>query len=375
MLSAIQQLQKSIIANGVDPTKLVDDDNKAEQPVESVAEPTTEQTVEPVVEQAAEPVTESTTNNQLGEQPIVEQKEQPVEKDPFDRSKTYYKLTTKDEIHHDHQYKEGLNKLNKPFEREGECVPGGLYFVDKENLHILYDYGRSNFEWIREVIIPEDAQVVVGGEGKYRADKIIINKRTKLWCVDTLVKGLLNPYYGNINNDPLDNIIDNLEDGSELIKLIDWIRSNLEDYEQDPYINRKLFECALYLDSLEVMQRLKDNPIDVIFDIKQAVMSACFKNSLKTLDWLKQNYPTRLKCTEDIINDASISNNIEMLQWWKDSGLELRYTEMALDKCTDPNTLKWWIGSGLDMKYTKEVIKQTTNVDLLQCWKDSGMEL
>lgn len=92
----------------------------------------------------------------------------------------YYKITNIDENHNGYQYKDGLNILDKPFEKEGSCVKGGLYFTTKEHLHHFYNYG----EWIREITIPMDAQIVQDTI-KYRADKIILGKRTPLYDLKT----------------------------------------------------------------------------------------------------------------------------------------------------------------------------------------------
>ena len=94
----------------------------------------------------------------------------------FDYSKTYYKVTTKDEIHHGYQYKNGLNILKEEFNDnpKDSCVPGGFYFTDYENLPIFFEYGT----WIREVTIPKGARVVKDPQGnKWRCDKIIFGKK------------------------------------------------------------------------------------------------------------------------------------------------------------------------------------------------------
>ena len=54
----------------------------------------------------------------------------------FDYNKTYYKVTNKKECHHDFQYKDGPNELVGKFALVGDCVPGGLYFTDR-NVDII----------------------------------------------------------------------------------------------------------------------------------------------------------------------------------------------------------------------------------------------
>ena len=94
----------------------------------------------------------------------------------FDYTKTYYKVTNENEIHHGYQYKDGLNILIGKFNNNPNksCVTGGFYFTDYKNLINFLDYGV----WIREVTIPTDAKVVKDPDGnKWRADKIIFGNK------------------------------------------------------------------------------------------------------------------------------------------------------------------------------------------------------
>jgi len=97
-------------------------------------------------------------------------------KKKFDYSKTYYKVTSADEIHHGYHYKDGLNILKEKFNDnpKASCVPGGFYFTNYENLPKFFEYGI----WIREVTIPKGAKVVKDPNGnKWRTNKIIFGKK------------------------------------------------------------------------------------------------------------------------------------------------------------------------------------------------------
>ena len=91
----------------------------------------------------------------------------------------YYKVTKDNEKHYDMQYKTGLNVDVVPFFPGGTCMPGGMYYA-REDILAFIDYGI----WIREVTIPEDAQVheesMGGGPRKWKADKIILGERRKI---------------------------------------------------------------------------------------------------------------------------------------------------------------------------------------------------
>jgi hypothetical protein len=87
----------------------------------------------------------------------------------FDRKKRYVKILTKDLVHFNFQYKEGLNIDTVPFNPTGSCQPGGLYFTTMENVFNYLYYGTK----IADVEIPDDAKVYDEGD-KWKADKIII---------------------------------------------------------------------------------------------------------------------------------------------------------------------------------------------------------
>jgi hypothetical protein len=96
---------------------------------------------------------------------------------------TYLKITNSEENHKGLQYKTGLIEDILPFEKEGSCVPGGIYFSDEKNICNFLSYGV----WIREVSVPSDAEMVKDPKGdKWRASKVILGERKSLSEVSTL---------------------------------------------------------------------------------------------------------------------------------------------------------------------------------------------
>ncbi|MEM4270567.1 MAG: hypothetical protein QXO70_00555 [Candidatus Pacearchaeota archaeon] len=101
----------------------------------------------------------------------------------FDYNKVYFKVMNDKETHYGFKYKDGLNILQEKFDDNPKhsCCAGGLYFTDYKNLHLFINM-ITDATYIREVTIPTDAKVVLDLEGdKWRADKIILNKRYHLW--------------------------------------------------------------------------------------------------------------------------------------------------------------------------------------------------
>jgi hypothetical protein len=89
----------------------------------------------------------------------------------------FYKITNEEEYHYGLQYHTGLNVDILPFNPSGNCEPGGIYFT-REDILAFLNYGP----WIREVIIPEDAQVYENPSSlkKWKADKVILGERRRI---------------------------------------------------------------------------------------------------------------------------------------------------------------------------------------------------
>lgn len=88
------------------------------------------------------------------------------------------KLTKADNCHNGYMYKEGLNVLDGEFDTKRDCGPGGLYFCFKENYLQWCEYGMILNVNMWDVIIPNDAKIIVVGT-KVKTDKMILcNRRT-----------------------------------------------------------------------------------------------------------------------------------------------------------------------------------------------------
>jgi len=95
----------------------------------------------------------------------------------------YFKLLNKEENHNGFQFKTGLNVDNISFNRDHDiiCGPGGIYFSKSQD---ILEWVNFAIYWVREVIIPEDANVIEF-EDKLRADKIILKERLALSKLET----------------------------------------------------------------------------------------------------------------------------------------------------------------------------------------------
>jgi len=90
----------------------------------------------------------------------------------------YYKILNKEENHHGLKYKTGLNVDPIPFNPEGSCKPGGMYYAQKDILAFL-EYGP----WIREVTLLSDSNIYKDPDPypeKWKTDKFILGDRRRI---------------------------------------------------------------------------------------------------------------------------------------------------------------------------------------------------
>ena len=95
----------------------------------------------------------------------------------FNRKETYYKITNEAENHNGLQYHTGRVVDILPFNdnTKKSCVPGGIYFTDKDHILEFGGYGP----WVRPLTIPEGVKVIKNGN-KFRAHEVEMQERIPL---------------------------------------------------------------------------------------------------------------------------------------------------------------------------------------------------
>jgi len=87
-----------------------------------------------------------------------------------------------------------------------------------------------------------------------------------------------------------------------------------------------------------------------------------------------------LKYTIWAMNWTSQYGHVDVLEWWKNSGLELKYNDFAMDLASEDghiNVLDWWKNSGLELKYTDDAMLYASycgHINVLEWWKNSGLK-
>ncbi len=101
---------------------------------------------------------------------------------------TFFKITNKDEVHFGLPYRTGTNtlKLGEVYSPTYSGV--GLYFFRMEDFVKVFNKNLlpSPIHWIRQVTIPDDATVTVSGDYCFKADRFVLDARTRFFADDYL---------------------------------------------------------------------------------------------------------------------------------------------------------------------------------------------
>jgi len=92
----------------------------------------------------------------------------------------FIKIFNRDDCHHGFQFHDGLNVDTVPFNPNGTCQPGGLYFTTKKHVCEFLDFGS----FVREVTVPDDA-IVYHEDRKSKADRLFLHERRSLAEAET----------------------------------------------------------------------------------------------------------------------------------------------------------------------------------------------
>uniref|UniRef100_A0A6C0E8D5 Ankyrin repeat protein n=1 Tax=viral metagenome TaxID=1070528 RepID=A0A6C0E8D5_9ZZZZ len=153
-------------------------------------------------------------------------------------------------------------------------------------------------------------------------------------------------------------------------ELLEWLKQSGFAFEsKDSYDERSL---AFIVDSDNILEYK---------DIPNAQYRPSFeeqsKKFVKTLEWWKHS-GLPLKYSEKSMDMASSCGLVDVLEWWRNSGLPLKYSENSLNYASRDGqieVLKWWFNSGLPLKYSENTLDYACNRETMKTWFDSNVEI
>lgn len=177
---------------------------------------------------------------------------------------------------------------------------------------------------------------------------------------------------------------------NELIKILEENYRYAQDFyvfseeenkqlDIDMLIKQTTLDRASESGHVNVLQWWKESGLPMYYTAK-SMDYATFQRQYTVLDWWK-NSGLPLKYSKEGLVIASAHGNTKMLDWWKDSGLKLIYDEEPMDiasKNGHTNALQWWLDSGLELKYSMKAMDDASDnyrTNVLDWWKKSGLPL
>src|SRR5207253_6842324 len=80
-----------------------------------------------------------------------------------------------------------------------------------------------------------------------------------------------------------------------------------------------------------------------------------------------------------IIAVASEHGHANVLEWWKNNGIEFSYSSVAIESASfngHINVLEWWKNSGYEIKHSKKFLERIANqTDVLDWWNKNYDQL
>jgi hypothetical protein len=173
-------------------------------------------------------------------------------------------------------------------------------------------------------------------------------------------------------------------------------RYKLYDPKTIKFLNLKItpnyVASAIHNGEVYILNWLKNNNLLLVEYLNGGVGTLCDygrcnifelasdSNQVNVLEWCKNsNIP--LDYSEKTLDRASIQNYTEVIAWWFNSGLPLRYSTKSLDgpsRNNHPDVLQLWFSSGLPLKYSTNALEWASekgHVNILQLWFNSGLPL
>ena len=142
--------------------------------------------------------------------------------------------------------------------------------------------------------------------------------------------------------------------------------------------NNKIIDLASKHGNIEFLEWWKKSALELKYSIDS--MDLASRNGhVNVLEWWHKS-GLELKYSTDTMDSASRNGHVNVLEWWHKSGLELKYFNLAIDLASSNrhvNVLEWWHKSGLELKYSTDSIDLASRnglTDIREWWHKSGLK-
>ncbi|GAA5983694.1 hypothetical protein JCM10908_000383 [Rhodotorula pacifica] len=159
--------------------------------------------------------------------------------------------------------------------------------------------------------------------------------------------------------------------------VLEWAKESPFRLNPDPRIMAEAIDEASRHGQVEMLDFWLNSGLPLHYS-DAALLSATFMGQVGALEWWKKSgLPLKIG---NVLDFASMEGSTVCLDWWKNSGLPVKYSKAALytlSKTGNLELLDWWLHkSGYTLSYDKEVLVIATrfgHVQVLEWWATSGL--
>ncbi len=228
----------------------------------------------------------------------------------FDYGKTYYKVMNSKENHYGLQYDDGLIIDHRPFGKM--YYDNGIHFSTIENI-LAHTY-IEDARYIREIIVPEDAEVIKQSVIKYKANKVILGQRFDLDDEEDM------NYLLSIGMDihvlSESALINVCKEGSiNKIKYLVKKGANIHIEKEKPLIISCIKGC------LDIVKYLVEQGADIHVDNNNPLRVACIYGHLDIVKYLTDEKELYINTYKHFFHAACTYGHLDIVKYLVEKGL------------------------------------------------------
>nr|WBF70454.1 hypothetical protein [Megavirus caiporensis] len=215
---------------------------------------------------------------------------------------------------------------------------------------------------------------------KYNMD--IINYAIQYGNIEVLDWWLKSGLDFKYNEEGIDNLPLISESENKTIEMLEWwIQSGLETKYSEKFIdlssNYGDIKVLNWWKESGLLWKYSSNALDrlIINSMEYAEYDEC--NNIELIEWWMSS-GLEIKYTDIFIDNISIHGRIDMLKLLHEQNFVFEYSNKAMEETNYETVLDWWKNSGYSLKYTEKFIHRALSrgdINVLKWWLSSDLEI
>lgn len=155
--------------------------------------------------------------------------------------------------------------------------------------------------------------------------------------------------------------------GNNNLSILRWMK---DKFKEELKYDDESFDEAAYNGCFEVM----DWWITSGYEIKTSDglftnLFEAFYFNIEVINYIKNNNEyIKIKYDEEIFDNAVCDGSFDILEWWHNSGLQVKYSSDILDYISMPESANWMIIHKYDITFTDYALENIESLEMLIWW-------